>query len=591
MHEAYILFTVLIGTMALFIWGYWRYDIVAFFALMLLVLIGIVPFNQAFIGFSNPAVITVACVMIITQTINESGIVDHLVNKLTPITSDPVLHIFSLCMITAVLSAFMNNVGALALMMPIAIQTAHKAKRSPAMVLMPLAFASVLGGLTTAIGTPPNLLISAYRQQITGHPFAMFDFSAVGVVVASITIIFIALIGWRLLPKERKGERRAEEMFQIQDYITEIIVSDDSPVVGKTRYDLEQLIEGEFIILGLIRNKNKRLIVPANEILQAGDILIIEAAHDDLQRLLASGKLELAGGEIVSPERLRSRDIGLMEAVIPPSSRVEGRSWHRMRLRSRYQLNLLAIARSGKPFKKRLNQVNLRAGDVVLLQGQSDIMHDAIHSLGVLPLVERGVQVGMRRKAYIPLFIFALAIMAAALQIFPVQIAFAAAVLVLTIINVIPVRRVYQSIDWSIIVLLAAMIPIGGALQSTGATQLIAQGIISLAGNGSSVLLIALLFFITMTISDFMNNAATAVVMAPIAVSIAQSMHVSIDPFLMTVAVGASCSFLTPISHQNNTLVMGPGGYKFTDYMRLGLPVELLVLVLGVPMILWIWPI
>jgi len=589
MPSPYILLIILGIMLALFIWGRWRYDIVAFFALLLSVTIGVVPVPEAFSGFSNAAVITVACVMVISDAVTQSGIVDRIIKQITPATQHIILHILVLSLITAFLSAFMNNIGALALMMPVAIRTAINSKRSPSLVLMPLAFASILGGLTTVIGTPPNILISSFRQESLGQSFAMFDFAPVGVVVALCGIAYIALMGWRLIPSKRKSPAQAADKFNIKDYITEIRVPESAPVVDKTVRELENLVEGDFTIIGIVRNKRKKLIVSSSERLLENDVLIVEATHKDLQKLLQAGKLELVGEKEISSEELRSDDIRLAEAVVPPNSRLEGRSSASMRLRNRYSINMLALSRQGRPFKERLNEVKFHGGDVVLMQGDADTMQETIVKLGFLPLIERGVHVE-KRGAYWPVGIFALAIFFVAIGLLHVQIAFAIAVLALVLLNITPIRRVYESIDWSIIILLGAIIPIGSALQATGGTHLIASLFIHLAGELAPIFILGLLLLITMTLSDVMNNAATAVVMAPIAVSIANAMHVSIDPFLMTVAVGASCSFLTPIGHQNNTLVMGPGGYKFFDYFRVGLPLEILVLLVGLPMILYIWP-
>lgn len=591
MHEPWIVFVTLAVTLGLFIWGYWRYDVVAMIAMLVLVASKAVPVDMAFSGFGNPAVITVACVMIMTAAISQSGVVDYLVKQLTPVTQHAVLHVALLTIVAAVLSAFMNNIGALALMMPIAIQTAVNANRSPAMVLMPLSFGSVLGGMTTSIGTPPNLLISAYREELTGHQFAMFDFSPVGVVVAVSSILFIALIGWRLLPFDRKVPSQGDDLFHLKDYITEIQIPENSPCVDKTVKELESLIDADYTIIGFLRGKKRRLAIPDDEILQAKDILLVEASHEDLEKLVNEGKFEIAGGEEISSELLKSGNISTMEAVVAPSSRMEGRSWQRMRIRSRYRINLLAIARQGRPYHQRLNHVNLRPGDVVLVQGNAETLSETISMLGLLPLVERGVSVGVPRRALLPILIFAISITVSALQLLAVQVSFAMGVVALVMVNVIPARDIYKNVDWSIIVLLAAMIPVGGALQSTGGTELIAQFFLKITGNAPHYVIFGLLLIITMTLSDIMNNAATAVVMSPIAVGIAHAMQASIDPFLMTVAIGASCSFLTPISHQNNTLVMGPGGYKFSDYWRLGLPVEIIVVLVGLPMILWVWPI
>ncbi|WP_423064115.1 SLC13 family permease [Candidiatus Paracoxiella cheracis] len=589
MHGPYTILIVLAITMALFIWGYWRYDVVAMIALLISTAVGAVPYDRVFTGFSNPAVITVACVMIISQAITRSGIMSSLVRKIIHFTKNPTLHIGGLTLLTAIFSAFMNNVGALALMMPIAIQTAIKNNRSPSTILMPIALGSAMGGLTTLIGTPPNLLISSYREQITGQPFTIFAFAHVGFFVAVAGVLFIALIGWRLLPKKRKAPKQADDMFQMQDYITEIKIPENSPTVGITVRELEKMVEGDFVITGLIRNKKKKLIIPPDHVLEADDILIIESSTTDLEELLQTAKLELVGGEKISSDILKSKDVSLIEAVVPPGSRIENRSSQNIHLRSRYRINLLAISREGNPFKERLHQVNLRAGDVVLLQGPVDILQENVANLGFLPLIERRLDVG-KRRAFVPLFIFVLAIILTALQLIPVEIAFGGAVLAMILFRSIPLRFVYDSIEWPVIILLAAMIPIGEALQSTGGTALIAHDIIGLTQHLPPVYILGLLLIVTMTISDFMNNAATAVVMAPIAGTIAHTMHASIDPFLMVVAIGASCSFLTPIGHQNNTLVMGPGGYKFIDYIRLGLPLEIIVIVVALPLIQWAWP-
>lgn len=589
MHNPYALFVILFILLALLIWGRWRYDIVAFFALLVAVLVGVVPVREAFTGFSNAAVITVACVMVITRAITQSGIVDVMIKKITPATSNTILHILVLGVVTAVLSAFMNNIGALALMMPVAIQSAINNKRSPSIVLMPLAFSSVLGGLMTVIGTPPNILISSYRLEVLGSPFAMFDFFPVGVVVTIVGVLYVSIVGWRLIPEARRKLERSTEHFHVEDYITEVRVPKKAKIVGKSVREFEHLVEGDFVILGLVRNKRKRLIVPQSELLKENDVLIVEASHKDLEKLLSAAKLELVGEKPVSSEALRSDDIRVVEVVVPPGSRLEGRSSSSMRLRSRFRINLLAIARQGKPFRERLQETKLHAGDVVLLQGDAKTIMEDIAKLGFLPLIERGVQI-KKTRAFIPIGIFVVAIVLVAFRLLPVQIAFSMVVLALVLLNVMPIRRVYETIDWSIIILLGAIIPIGSALQATGGTDLLANGILALTGQYSPMIILALLLMLTMTLSDVMNNAATAVVMAPIAVSIANALHANIDPFLMTVAVGASCSFLTPIGHQNNTLVMGPGGYKFFDYFRVGLPLEVLVLLVGLPMILYVWP-
>lgn len=587
--QPYTIIIILLMTMVLFISGKWRYDVVAMGALMISVALGAVPFSQVYSGLSNTAVVTVACVMIISNTISRTGVLDTLVQKISHLIKSPLWHTVILTFIAAILSAFMNNVGALALMMPIAIKTAQENDRSPSLILMPIAFGSVMGGITTLIGTPPNLLISAFRQEYTGHPFAMFDYSYAGLPIALICVLFIGFIGWRLLPT-RKGTKRPEDIYQVHEYITEIKVPEKSPIIGSTIGGLEQLTKGDFVILGLIREATKRLVPQRNIKLKEGDILIIEASTEDLKELLKVGKLELVGDQPLSPDLLKSDDVSLIEAVVPQNSYLDGRSIRESRLRSRFQINLLAIARQGNPFKQRLYKTPLKAGDVVLLQGLTEELQENAVQVGLLPLVERDIQVRITTTTYLPILIFFIAILLSTLQLLPVEIAFGGAVLCMVLFKALPVRMIYTSIDWPIIILLAAMIPIGTALQTTGGTREIAHLIMSLSAHTSPIVILALLLIITMTLSDFMNNAATAVVMAPIAVSIAHALKANIDPFLMAVCIGASCSFLTPIAHQNNTLIMGPGGYRFTDYIRLGLPMEILIVIFGLPILVFAWP-
>ena len=576
--------------MAMFIWNRFRFDVVALTTLAIAVLIGAVPYRSVYSGINNSAVITVACVMIISDALNKSGILNHAVDKLSHISKTTILHILILCFITAVLSAFMNNVGALALMMPIAIRTSIENKRSPAVILMPMALASAMGGLTTLIGTPPNLLIASFRQQATGTPFAMFDFAHAGLVIAIIGVLFIVFIGWRLLPA-RKAEQQAEDIFQIEDYITELKVGKDASIIETTVKEFESLIKEDYELLGVIRNRQTQFRLKPDFQFEKNDILIVEGTSQVIEKLLRNTKCDIYGDHKQATADLRNADMATMEAVIPPACRLEGRSWQAARLRSRFQLTLLAIARKGKPFRSRMNHVNLQAGDVVLLQGRAETIEADTQRIGLLPLVGRGIQLQKTTtRSYLPLLIFILAIICAAIQWIPVQVAFGGAVLLMALTNSLPIRQLYDSIEWPIIILLAAMIPVGNALVTTGGTDLITHGLLSIAGNMHPVAMLALVLVITMTLSDFMNNAVTTVVMAPIAISIARALGLSIDPFLMAVAIGASCSFLTPIGHQNNTLVMGPGGYAFYDYLRIGFPLEIIVIITAIPMILWVWP-
>lgn len=589
--EPYSILIILFFTMVLFIWGKFRYDIVALLALMTAIAVKAVPYDIAYSGLSNAAVITVACVMIISKTIADSGILSPVINSIAKFTKYPVIHVGILTAITAILSAFMNNVGALGLMMPVAIQSAIDTKRSPSMFLMPIALGSAMGGLTTVIGTPPNLLISTFRAEIPGKtPFAMFDFSYCGFWLAFMGVIFISFIGWRLIPR-RKKIASAEDIFQVEDYITELKIIEKSKCVNVTVKEFEAMLDEDYVVLGIIRNERKRLVVRPQQQIVQDDILIVQATSEVIEMLIQKIKLEIQHNQKITADQLKADDIIISECVVPQASTIEGRTSAQLRLRSRFQTNLLAISRQGKPFKERLTHVKLTAGDVILLQGPSMAVQESVNRLGLLPLLERNISLGKKKSTYLPMVIFTIAIIMSALHLLPVQIAFGGVVLALLLFKMVPARKVYDMIEWPIIILLAAMIPIGRALETTGGAQIITNHFIALSNHISPTAILVLLMFVTMTLSDFMNNAATAVLMAPIAVSIAQTLHLNVDSFLMAVAISASCSFLTPVGHQNNTLVMGPGGYKFSDYIRIGLPLEILVLGASAPLLLHFFPI
>lgn len=589
MYQPYILLAILLITLGLFIWGSWRYEIVALFALVLSLLTGVVQFNQAFTGFSSPAVITVGCIMVLTTAIMQSGILSYFTSKIELLSKNNILQISFFTITSAILSAFMNNVGSLGLMMPVAIHAFIKSNKSPSIILIPLAFSSVLGGLITAIGTPPNLLISEYRQSVLGASYNMFDFTPVGLIVAFFGVLFISVIGWRLVPIRKAS--KTEDLFQIHDYMTEIKIPKGSQFDKMKIKEFLNETKIDFDLIAIIRSGAKTFSYKQSDVIRANDTLMIAASHENLEKLLASTKFTLVGEKPISTKELTNDEMITMESVVLPGAFIQGQSSSMLKLRTRYKINLLALSRKGISFRQKLHDIRFSPGDIVLLQGPVETLRDIIVDLGFLPLAERDVKIGLsNKKRILPLLIFLSAIALATLQILPIAVAFLTAILALIILKVIPVHNIFRSIDWSVLLLLAAIIPVGGAIESTGAADMISNTFITIAGQYSPWVALVVILIVTMTLSDLMNNAATAIIMAPIAVKIAEASNVSADPFLMAVAIGASCSFLTPIAHQNNTMVMGPGGYRFFDYTRLGLPLELIVLIVGVPAILWFWP-
>lgn len=587
--DHHIVFGALILALVLFAWGRIRHDFVALISLSVLLVFGIVEPEIAFLGFGHPAVITVAAVLVIGKALEFSGVVDLLGKWVMRLGSSLLLQIFALSMLVAVASAFMNNVGALAIMMPIAIHLARKSGNPPSLILMPIAFASLLGGMTTLIGTPPNIIIATFRGDELGEPFGMFAFAPVGVVVALAGIAFITLIGWRLLPK-RTAKKSDAELFEVDDYITEVKITNDSKAKNISIEELTKMSKADFQILGLVR-LGKRIHAPdTDEILLAKDILIIETDTEGLKVFIDDTGVEMVGGKKFRKDAVGSDKIAINEAIVMADSPLIGQTAASLRMRSRYGINLLAVARRQHQIRRRLDHVVFRTGDVLLLQGREHLVFDTMTSMGCLPLARRGLRLGYKTKIPLALGVFFTAIALVVGGLLPVQVAFTMAAIAMILTGVLPIKEFYHSIDWPVIVLLGAMIPVGGALETSGGAGLIAQTVAELGKELPPWALLAIILVFTMFLSDIINNAATVVLMAPIAISVAKGLGYSVDPFLMAVAIGASCAFLTPIGHQSNTLVMGPGGYKFTDYWRVGLPLEVIIVVIGVPMVMWVWP-
>ena len=621
---------IIVMTLLLFIWGRWRYDIISIIALGTLFLADqvlggqtstlIMDASNLFMGFAHPAVITVALVLIISRALRNAGVVELISRQIAPFSKHQVTHITSLSGVVAILSAIMNNVGALALMLPVALKSSVKRKRSPSILLMPLAFASILGGMITMIGTPPNIIISTFREtqlidlkaraledifspaakyfesqninidQFQPEPFAMLDFSPVGGLVALLGVLFIALFGWRLIPKKSYKKPGTESLFSINEYITEIRIPEKSKFIGLAISKIEAFTGDRLTIFACISEDESIYTPRPDKIIKEGDRFQIKADPVDLKLMMDEYDLRLTKLMRERIDSLKDKHTAFKEVLINPGSPLEKRDRDYLRKRTSNTLTLMAVARQGEPIHKRLGNVVFRVGDVLLLQGNLDNLDDNISSLNLLPLAERNVTVGVFSKVGLALLIFGSALALSMLGFLPITLAFVGAVLAYVFTGILPVREIYSQIDWPIIVLLGAMIPVSNALQSTGTTLLIADVMVAMTGSLPTWFVLALIMIITMMLSDVINNAATALIMAPIAVEIAITMGVSIDPLLMCVAVGASCAFLTPIGHQCNALILGPGGYRFSDYWRMGLPLEILIVLVGTPLIMLFWP-
>ncbi|WP_122076767.1 SLC13 family permease [Pseudophaeobacter sp. EL27] len=588
--EQTALFAIFAAVFGMFLWGRFRYDIVAFSALMIAVVMGLVPTKDAFSGFGHPATLVVALVLIVSAGLVRSGAVFLITRTLVDSTRSLGSHIGLMGGIGAVLSAFMNNVAALALLMPVDVQTARKAGRAPGLSLMPLSFATILGGMATLIGTPPNIIIASIRQETMGEPFAMFDFAPVGGITALAGLAFVALIGWRLIPQRDTETGNSEA--QLADYIAELTVPEGSKLIGKRLGTLDKEAEqADIAILGLIREGKRRYGRSAGAMLQAGDTLVIEATPEALDEFRTS--LSLNFSDAARQEKLTAAGEGLevIEVVVPETARINGRSAQSLGLAWRQSTVLLGLSRQGRRLTNHIRQTEIEAGDILLLLCPRDRGADVTEWLGCLPLAERGLAVTANDKTWAAIGLFALAVLAASLGLVYLPVALGLVVVGYVLIKVLPVAEIYDHVEWPVVVLLGSMIPLGAALDSSGGTALIANGLIDLTAGLPSWMVLTVLMVVTMTLSDVLNNTATAIVAAPVGIQMANTLEVSPDPFLMAVAVAASAAFLTPIGHKNNTLVLGPGGYRFGDYWRMGLPLEILVIAVSIPSILVFWPI
>jgi di/tricarboxylate transporter len=581
-----LLFGILIVLFAMLVWGRFRYDLVAFVALLTTALLGLIDPGEAFAGFGHPAVVIIALVLIVSRGLMHSGAVELIARFVTRPDRPLPTHIGIMAVAGAALSAVINNVAALALLMSLDMDAARKAKRAISLSLMPLSFGTILGGMITLIGTPPNIVIAQYREDALGAPFSMFDFAPVGLAVAITGIAYVASIGWRLLPSRPDAVSLEGDAGL---YVAEARVMENSKSIGLIIGDLYPLAnDNDVTILGLVRRGKRLPGFSRSREIREGDFLVLEGDPKQIEAFMGAAELDTVGAE--KHGGLLGRSLSLVEAIVPEDARVVGRTTMALRLVQKHGVTLLGVSRRGKRFRERVRRLPIEPGDMLLLIGPDDKIAAASAWLGVLPLENRRLEVLQRTKALMALAIFAAAIALTVVGFAPLTIALGLCVVAYLGLGIIGGRDFYALIEWKVIVLLACLIPVGAALEETGGSQLIAGLIVGQTDGLPAWVVLMALMVITMTLSDFLNNVATALIAAPIGVSIATSLGVSPDPFLMGVAVAASCAFLTPIGHKNNTIIMGPGNYQFGDYWRMGLILEVIVIAVSVPMIVLVWP-
>lgn len=578
----------LAGMMALFLWGRFRYDVTAIIALLAALLIGVVKPADAFKGFADDIVIIVGSALVMSAAVQRSGVIEIALGFVSRRVKSVRSQLLVLTASVGVSSALVKNVGALAMLMPAAFQIAKKGGTNPSVFLMPMSFASLLGGLMTLVGTSPNIIVSRVREDMTGEPFAMFDYFPTGFGLLVVGLIFLRF-GYRLLPRDRRAAPTMGEALNISGYVTEASVVEDSPAIGETIAEFIERHDNEVVVTSLLRGDMQGTVHP-NVHLREDDVLILSGEPDALERVIARDRLVLTGEDTAEAEGREADEIGVIEAVVTTDSVLIGRTAGRLSLRKRFGINLIAVSRAGEHLTRKIGQIVLQAGDVIVLQGPVDLLPDRLRQLGALPLAARAMRLGKSKRGWLPIAILAAAMVATATGLVPVAVAFFAAAGLVIITGTLPVDEAYEAVEWPILIMLAALIPVSESLQTSGASNVIATGLAQAAAVLPPWGAVALILVAAMAVTPFLNNAATVLVMAPIAAVFANDLGYRPEAFLIATAMGAGCDFLTPIGHQCNTLVFGPGGYRFGDYARLGAPLSLLVVIVGTPLILWTWP-
>jgi di/tricarboxylate transporter len=582
---------IVAGMLILFVSDRLRYDLVAALALSAAVLPGVVPAKKAFEGFASPVIIIIASVLVISRAVAISGVIGNAMRRVLRVLDSTTLQVAALTAAVSFLSAFVKNVGALGVFMPVAIQAAERRNRPASRYLMPLAFGSLIGGTITQIGTSPNVLISEVRQQVLGQPYHLFDFTPIGLPLTCMAIAFLS-VGWRLLPANRRGQPMPEKRFAIEDYTSEALLPEGSPFVGKTVAEFEATSEGDVTVTGIIREHSHRYVPRPNWTLYANDILVLQGDPTALQPVVDQAKLEMLGADEIAALKPRDKDDDLetVETVIAPDSLLIGNTPQDLHLRQNYEVNLLALSRAEERTTTRLKSSRFAPNDILVLQGRQSQLTRALTELGLLPLAERNLSIGRPRWRALPILILLAAMIAIATGMVEVEIGFFVAATLIVLLRLITPREAYDAVEWPIIIMLGCLIPVGEALKDTGAAKLMADGLTVLAAQLPAYLEVGLIMVVSMLVTPLLHHAAAVLLMGPVAAAVAKNLGLNVDPFLMAVAFGAASDFLTPIGHQNSTLVMGPGGYRFSDYWRLGLPLTILVAVCGTWLILLVWP-
>ncbi len=586
--DLWVTLITLLGAVILFATEKLPVDIVALLATAVLLITGVVTVDEGIAGFSNPAVITVGCMFVLSSALQRTGALDALGRLLSKSGgSSPGMFCMLVMLCVAPVSAFINNTAAVAVFLPLVIAAAVAKKIPASRVLIPLSFASQFGGVCTLIGTSTNLLVNSIYEKSGQGSFSMFEFAPLGLLLTVVGGAYLVFFGGWLLPS-----RRAEQLtdvYQLGEYVTELHVMEGSPLIGQ-RIGQTELSKNHDVTVIEIRRGTRAIRATSGETVQAHDLLLVRARPDKLLAVTTELKLEIEPEFKLRDETIRSTDVKLCETIVPPSSPYIGRTLVELRFGEKTGVIALAVQRTGHVLREKLSTVRLRIGDALLLLGEQADIDRVRAEDGLLVLNEMETPVRHRGKTLLALGVFGLVVVLAALKILPIIVGALAAVLVLIIARCLRPEQAYGAVDWRVLIMLAGILPLGIAMEKTGAAQAITDVVLQLAGRESPIALLAGIYLVTAILTEFMSNTGAAVLIAPIAIATAQSIGLDPKPFLIAVTFAASTSFATPVGYQTNTMVYNAGGYRFSDFVRVGVPLNLLFWGLSVYLIPLFWP-
>lgn len=588
--EIGIVLVIIVLTLYLFISEKFGIDTISIIVMVLLMVTGILTPHEGFAGFTNSATITVACMFVVSAAIYKSGALSGVGNILKTLGKKSyILTLIVLMLLSGSLSAFMNDTAVVALLMPVVINVAQKTKINPSKLLMPLSFGALLGGICTLIGTSTNILVSGIAERQGLAPISMFEMSPVGLCFMAVGILYMLIVGNRLLPDRKQKENLAEE-FEVAKYITEIILLPEAKSVGTTIKDSPLVKNLEIIIIEITRKKIPMIPLPGL-VLEAHDILKVSCDIDKLKMLMEREGIRFTSDKGVKNESVSLGNVSLVEAIVTVNSEMENQSFKEYNFRTRFEgATVLAVRHRNEILHEKLGRVKLKSGDVLLISATKEQIA-ALKSADDLLIISETEHhpFNLLNSASI-ISIVAGIVITAALGIAPIVLSATVGVVLLIVLKFLKTEEAYRAIDWKVVFMLAGVLSLGAALEKTGAATLLADGIINTIGAYGPKAVLSAFFGLTFLSTNFMSNNATAALLAPIAIVTASEMGIDARPLILAVAFAASLSFMTPMGYQTNAMIYAPGNYKFKDYLRVGTPLNILFWILASIIIPYFFP-